>query len=100
MDSEQLLTYRAFSRKILETLPLEMNSDDFVFDHEMLAQAVVYGFRIGEISCPTKYFAEASSISFTRNIRYGLGVVGTTLKFGLHRTGIVSFRIFRGKKEK
>src|SRR5688572_26873677 len=70
--------YRAFHRRVLETLPLEENSDDFVFDNQMLAQAVRSGFRVGEISCPTRYFAEASSINFRRSVRYGLGVLATS----------------------
>ena len=73
--------YRAFSREVLETLPLEENSDDFVFDNEMLAQGLFFRYRYGEISCPTRYFEEASSISLARSIRYGIGVLSTTLKF-------------------
>jgi len=92
--SEYHTGYRAFSRMVLETLPLEANSDDFLFDNEMLVQAVAYGFRIGEISCPTKYFPEASSISFTNSIRYGVGVLVTTGKFLLHRMGIGKFGLF------
>ena len=92
--SEYHTGYRAFSRKVLETLPLLENSDDFVFDNEMLTQCVFFGFRIGEVSCPTKYFAEASSINFRRSVRYGLGVLGTTLKFVLQRSGLGQFRIF------
>ena len=68
--------YRAFSRRVLETLPLNENSDDFVFDNQVLAQAVAFGFSIGEISCPTKYFPEASSINFRRSVTYGFGVLG------------------------
>jgi glycosyltransferase involved in cell wall biosynthesis len=86
--------YRAFSRRILETLPTGKNSDNFVFDNEILAQAVYFGFKIGEISCPTKYFRDASSISFSRSVIYGLGVLGTTLKFVLHRAGLWKFEIF------
>ena len=71
--------YRAFSRRVLETLPLNENSDDFVFDNQVLAQAVAFGFSIGEISCPTKYFPEASSINFRRSVTYGFGVLGTAL---------------------
>ena len=71
--------YRAFNRRVLENLPLHENSDDFVFDNQVLAQAVAFGFRIGEISCPTKYFAEASSIDFARSVIYGFGVLGTAL---------------------
>jgi glycosyltransferase involved in cell wall biosynthesis len=92
--SEYHTGYRAFSRKVLETLPLLENSDDFVFDNEMLTQCVFFGFRIGEVSCPTKYFEEASSINFRRSVRYGLGVLGTTAKFFLQRKGLGRFRIF------
>ena len=77
--------YRAFSRNVLETLPLLANSDDFVFDNQMLTQAVAFGFSIGEISCPTKYFPEASSINFRRSIVYGLGVVFTSISYRLWR---------------
>jgi len=76
--------YRAFSRKVLESLPLNENSDDFVFDNEMLAQIIYFGYRIGEISCPTLYFKEASSISFKRSVTYGIGVIITSLKFFFH----------------
>src|SRR3984885_11623138 len=75
--------YRAFSRRVLETLPLHENSDDFVFDNQMLAQAVAFGFSIGEISCPTKYFPEASSIDFWRSVSYGFGVLGIALQYRL-----------------
>jgi len=92
--SEYHSGYRAFSRGVLETLPLEANSDDFVFDNEMLAQAIFFGFRIGEISCPTRYFAEASSINFWRSVKYGFGVLATSLKFRLQRMHLASFRIF------
>lgn len=94
--SEYHTGYRAFSRNVLEKLPLELNSDNFVFDNEMLAQVVNFGFRIGEISCPTKYFPEASSISFWPSMRYGVGVVATSFKFLLHRYGIKAYRIFAG----
>jgi glycosyltransferase involved in cell wall biosynthesis len=92
--SEYHTGFRAFSRAVLETLPLEENSDDFVFDNEMLVQAVAFGFRIGEISCPTKYFEEASSINFRRSVTYGLGVLGTAGKYLLQRAGLVHFRLF------
>ena len=85
--SEYHTGFRAFSRELLETLPILENSDDFVFDNQMIAQAVMFGFRIGEISCPTKYFEEASSINFGRSVTYGLGVLGTTLSFVLHKWG-------------
>ena len=75
--------YRAFSRRLLETLPLEENSDDFVFDNQMLVQAIWFGFHIGEISCPARYFAEASSINFRRSVQYGFGVLGTALEYRL-----------------
>src|SRR2546423_5764069 len=77
--------YRAFSRRVLETLPLEENSDDFVFDNQMLAQALYFGFTIGEISCPTRYTAESSSINLRRSVTYGLGVLLTGLQFRLER---------------
>lgn len=86
--------YRAFSRRVLETLPLEENSDDFVFDNQMLAQAVYFGFQIGEVSCPTKYFEDASSINFGRSVKYGLGVLATSLRFRLQKWGLLRSRIF------
>ena len=87
--SEYHTGFRAFSRELLETLPLLENSDDFVFDNQMIAQAVMFRFKIGEISCPTKYFEEASSINFKRSVKYGLGVLATTLSFVAHKMGIV-----------
>lgn len=92
--SEYHTGFRAYSRKALETLPLEKNSDDFVFDNEILAQAVYFGFQIGEISCPTRYFDDASSINFSRSVKYGLGVMATSLKFLLQKYGIVRSAIF------
>lgn len=86
--SEYHTGFRAFSRELLETLPLLENSDDFVFDNQMIAQAAMFGFRIGEISCPTKYFEEASSINFRRSVKYGFGVLATTLSFAAHKLGI------------
>jgi glycosyltransferase involved in cell wall biosynthesis len=86
--------YRAFSRKTLGTLPLLVNSDDFVFDNQVIAQAVALGFGIGEISCPTKYFAEASSISFRRSLVYGLGVLRTSLLYRLWRMKLIKPMIF------
>src|SRR5260370_17883241 len=73
--------YRAFSRRALETLPLLANSDDFVFDNQMLVQAKAFGFSIGEVSCPTRYFAEASSINFRRSVKYGFGVVASSVAY-------------------
>ena len=79
--SEYPTGFRAFTREVLETLPLEENSDDFVFDSEMLVQAVFFGFRLGELSCPTRYFKEASSINFRRSVKYGFGVLGSIVKY-------------------
>ena len=98
--SEYHTGYRAFSRKVLLELPLLENSDDFVFDNQVLAQCVNFGFRIGEVSCPTKYFKEASSINFRRSVTYGLGVIGTTLRFALQKWGLAKFRIFSEKGRK
>jgi glycosyltransferase involved in cell wall biosynthesis len=92
--SEYHTGYRAFSRRVLETLPLEENSNDFVFDNEMLAQIVAFGFEIGEVSCPTLYFGEASSISFPRAVRYGLGVLRVCAEYRLHRWGLRRSRLF------
>jgi len=83
--SEYHTGYRAFSREILERLPLEENSDDFVFDNQMLAQILWCGYQIAEVSCPTKYFAEASSINFRRSVQYGFGCLGTSLEFARAR---------------
>lgn len=87
--SEYHTGFRAFSRKVLTELPLLENSDDFVFDNQMLAQCVHFGFRIGEVSCPTKYFEEASSINFRRSVNYGFGVLATTTQFALQQTGLI-----------
>jgi glycosyltransferase involved in cell wall biosynthesis len=87
--------FRAFSRRTIATLPLLANSDDFVFDNQVLAQAVAFGFSIGEISCPTKYFPEASSINFSRSVVYGLGVLATSLRFRLWRLGLLRPACFR-----
>jgi hypothetical protein len=84
--------YRAFRREVLETLPLAENSDDFLFDNQIVAQAAAAGFRIGEISCPTRYFPEASSIDFSRALLYGFGVLGVSLGGFLHRTGLYTPR--------
>src|ERR1700759_5752467 len=87
--SEYHTGFRAFSRQLLETLPILENSDDFVFDNQMIAQAVMFDFRIGEISCPTKYFEEASSINFKRSVEYGLGVLATTVSYTAHKLGLI-----------
>src|SRR5687768_16899289 len=86
--------YRTFTRRVLETLPLVECSDDFVFDNQILAQAAMFGFRIGEISCPTRYHPEASSIGLRRSITYGLGVLLTSVRFRLHRAGLRRDRLF------
>jgi len=98
--SEYHTGYRCFSRKVLTELPLVENSDDFVFDNQILAQCVHFGFRIGEVSCPTKYFEEASSINFRRSVIYGLGVLATTLQFALQKWRIGRFRIYSDKGRK
>jgi glycosyltransferase involved in cell wall biosynthesis len=98
--SEYHTGYRAFSRQVLIKLPLLENSDDFVFDNQMLAQCAYFGFKIGEVSCPTKYFPEASSINFRRSVKYGLGVLGTTLQFALQRWGLAKFPIFSDQGRK
>jgi glycosyltransferase involved in cell wall biosynthesis len=95
--SEYHTGYRAFSRKVLETLPLDACSEDFVFDNQMLAQATWFDFRIGEISCPTKYFEEASSINFKRSCIYGFGVLGTALSYRLAKMGLMKPAIFQKK---
>ena len=86
--------YRAFSRRALTSLPLLAASDDFVFDNQMLAQAVGWKYCIGEVSCPTRYFADASSINFSRSVRYGLGVLATSLLYRAWRWGLVSPALF------
>lgn len=93
--SEYHTGFRAFTREVLETLPLEENSDDFVFDSEMLVQAVYFGFRIGELSCPTRYFKEASSINFRRSVIYGFGVIGSVFKYLAVKWKIKEPPIFR-----
>jgi glycosyltransferase involved in cell wall biosynthesis len=92
--SEYHTGYRAFSKQVVASLPLEENSDDFVFDNQMLSQAIYFGFRIGEVSCPAKYFPEASSIGLRRSITYGLGVVKTSLQFRLNKWNLLHSSIF------
>jgi len=93
--SEYHSGYRAFSRKVLETVNYHVNSDDFVFDNQMLSQVLYAGFEVGEITCPTKYFREASSINFRRSVKYGLGVVRTSVTHFLQKHGLGNFRIYR-----
>ena len=92
--SEYHSGYRAWSRPVLQQLPLMACSDDFVFDNQMIAQAVHFGFRLGEISCPTSYFPEASSINFRRSVVYGLGVLRTAATFRMHRLGLQKSQLF------
>lgn len=92
--SEYHTGFRAFDRKVLEVIPLERNSDDFIFDNEMLVQAVYFGFQIGEISCPTRYFEDASSINFSRSVAYGIGVLSTAMKYRLQKSGVRKASIF------
>ncbi|MDM8543223.1 glycosyltransferase family 2 protein [Desulfococcaceae bacterium HSG7] len=92
--SEYHTGYRAFSRELIEQLPLRMNSDDFVFDNQMLAQIIWAGYTVAEVSCPTKYFAEASSINLPRSIKYGIGCLHTALKFRLARCRFISSKLF------
>ncbi len=98
--SEYHSGYRAFSANVLESLPLMENSDDFVFDNEMLLQTLYFGFNVGEVSCPAKYFDEASSISFRRSVTYGIGVLGTAIKYFFSKRGNKHYSIFdpNGKK--
>lgn len=90
--SEYHTGYRAFSGEVLRALRLEANSDDFIFDNEMIAQIFAKGYEIGEITCPTKYFEEASSINFKRSAIYGLGVLRVSLRYRLHKWGLVSWK--------
>jgi glycosyltransferase involved in cell wall biosynthesis len=98
--SEYHTGYRAFSKEVLLNLPLLENSDDFVFDNEMLAQCIFFGYRIGEVSCPTKYFPEASSINFSRSVKYGFGVLATTMKCRLQKMRIAKFKLFSSSGRK
>ena len=92
--SEYHTGFRAFSREVLETLPLEENDDGFLFDNQILAQALHFGFRVGEISCPARYFDQASSLGFRLGVRYGLGVLKTSIQYTLQRLGWARFSIF------
>ena len=96
--SEYHTGYRAYHRRVLEGLPFVGNSNDFVFDNQFLAQALFFGFQIGEISCPAKYFPEASSINFSRSVTYGLGVLETSIQFWLERRKWAHFSLFEPVK--
>jgi glycosyltransferase involved in cell wall biosynthesis len=97
--SEYHTGFRAYTRRVLETLPFERNSDDFVFDNEFLVQAHYWGFGIAEITCPTKYFDEASTMNFSRSLKYGLLCCSTALKFRLQRMRLASYPLFAAKEE-
>jgi glycosyltransferase involved in cell wall biosynthesis len=95
--SEYHSGYRAFSREVLETVNYQANSDDFIFDNQMLVQIFYSGFEIAEIACPTKYFEDASSINLRRSIKYGIGVLITSFAFIFQKTGLLQLKIFSGK---
>jgi glycosyltransferase involved in cell wall biosynthesis len=97
--SEYHTGYRAYTRHVLSRLPLEMNSDNFVFDNQVIAQLIWFGFRIGEISCPTRYCTDSSSISFGRSVKYGFGVLKTALQFRLCRLKLLESTIFPREKD-
>lgn len=98
--SEYHTGYRAFSREVLESINYNQNSDDFVFDNEMLSQVIFSGYSIAEISCPTSYFEEASSINFRRSVKYGLGVIRVSLTHFLHRTGLIHSQLYSNSNRK
>lgn len=87
--------YRAYSRKLLESIPFQNNSDGFIFDNEFLCQSLYAGFKIGEISCPTRYFKDASSINFLNSVIYGLGVLSVSVQYRLHALGLINSKLFR-----
>ena len=93
--SEYHTGYRAFSADVIRTIDIEANSDDFVFDNQMLSQIFMAGFEVGEVTCPTKYFEEASSINFSRSVTYGLGVLKTSVMHRIHMWGLMKFRIYQ-----
>jgi uncharacterized radical SAM superfamily protein len=92
--SEYHTGYRAFSRQLLEKLPIDADSDDFVFDNQVLAQVLWLGYQIAEVSCPTNYFAESSSINFRHSVKYGLGCLATTIKYRLAKIGLINSKLF------
>ncbi len=96
--SEYHTGYRAFSRELLERINIEVNSNDFVFDNQMLSQIIYANYEIAEITCPTKYFEGASSINFSRSVKYGLGVLATSLKHFLQRKGLANYMIYNLKR--
>ena len=92
--SEYHTGYRAYSREVLESIDFNKNSDDFIFDNQFLAQILYYNFEVAEITCPTKYFAEASSINFSRSLKYGFGVLLTSLKYFFSKNKIYKCKLF------
>ena len=95
--SEYHTGYRAYTKEVLQTIPWQDNSDDFVFDNQFLSQAIFAQFRIGEITCPTRYFKEASSINFSRSVKYGIGCLRTSLAYRFYKTGIYKSKLFSFK---
>jgi hypothetical protein len=93
--SEYHTGYRAFSAEVIRSIDIEANSDDFIFDNEMIAQIFSRNFEIAEITCPTKYFDEASSINFRRSVKYGLGVLRVSLLYRLHKAGLMRWKVLR-----
>ncbi|MEI6577155.1 MAG: glycosyltransferase family 2 protein [Bacteroidota bacterium] len=98
--SEYHSGYRAFSREVLETINYPANSDDFVFDNQVLSQVFFHGFEIAEITCPTKYFEEGSSINFSRSTTYGIGVIVTSLRHAAQKLGLARYEIYKNRKKK
>jgi hypothetical protein len=96
--SEYHTGYRAFTKEVLEKIDYHANSNDFVFDNQMLAQIFFAGYEIAEITCPTKYFTDASSINFSRSVKYGLGVLATSFKYRFQKMGLINNPIFGHKK--
>ena len=95
--SEYHTGYRAFSKEVLESIKFNENSDDFVFDNEMLSQIIFAGFDIAEVTCPTKYFEEASSINFRRSMKYGLGVLRVSVEHRLQKMGLIKSKRYSNK---
>jgi len=98
--SEYHTGYRAFNTEIFSHIDIEANSDDFVFDNEMTAQIFFAGFEVGEITCPTRYFEDASSINFRRSVKYGLGVLRVSVQYRMQKIGLANFKIFKLKKDR
>jgi len=98
--SEYHSGYRAFSREVLERINFQANSDDFIYDNQMLTQIFYLGYEIGEISCPAKYFDEASSINFSRSMKYGFGVIGNSIKYRMNKWGLLRSKIYNKPAEK